>query len=76
MAREKAIVRQMGTTLEPVRPAAEESRGPSDLQLAIRDLKRRPPALFGLPVMIMVVLLAALPGVFAPQDSGPVAQRA
>lgn len=46
----------------------EDLRGPSNLQLALRDLKRRPPALFGFAVMVIVTLLAIAPGLFAPLD--------
>jgi peptide/nickel transport system permease protein len=41
---------------------------PSDLVVALRKLLRRPPALFGLLCVLMVVIWAAAPGLFAPLD--------
>ena len=42
--------------------------GPSDLQRALRRLLRRPPALFGLFCVVVVVMWAVVPGLFAPLD--------
>ena len=39
MAREKAMVREADSALDYVKPDAA-ARGPSDFQLAIKDLKR------------------------------------
>ena len=41
---------------------------PSDLVLALRKLLRRPPALFGLVCVVVVVTWAVVPGPFAPLD--------
>lgn len=46
----------------------EDARGPSDLSLAIRDLLRRPTALFGFLCVIFVVVWALVPEWFAPMD--------
>ncbi len=46
----------------------EDSPAPSDLQLAIRDLLRRPPALFGFLSVIFVIVWALVPEWFAPMD--------
>ncbi len=46
----------------------DEPRGPSDFQLAVRELKRRPPAMFGLFFMIVVITLAIIPDLFSPLD--------
>ena len=67
MAREKAMVREADSALDYVKPDAA-ARGPSDFQLAIKDLKRRPPALFGLTVLVVVTLMAIVPGLIAPLD--------
>ncbi len=48
--------------------AHEEPRGPSDFQLAIRELKKRPPAILGLICLIIVVLFAIIPEAFSPLD--------
>ena len=48
--------------------AHEEPRGPSDFQLAIRELKKRPPAIIGLFCLIVVILFALIPGMFSPLD--------
>ncbi len=45
-----------------------DERGPSDLQLALRDLIKRPPALFGVFCIIITVLWAIVPGLFSPHD--------
>jgi peptide/nickel transport system permease protein len=49
-----------------------DERGPSELQLALRELLKRPPALFGVTVIIITILWAFFPGVFSPHD--PLAQ--
>ncbi len=67
MAREKAMVREADSTLDYVGPD-EEARGPSDFELAIKDLKRRPLALFSLTVLVAVILMAVVPGLIAPLD--------
>jgi len=41
-------------------------RGPSDFQLAVRELLRRPPALFGLLCVAVVLIFAVVPGLFSP----------
>jgi peptide/nickel transport system permease protein len=46
----------------------DEPRGPSDFALAMAALKRRPPALFGLLVVGLVLVMAILPGQLAPLD--------
>lgn len=46
----------------------EDARGPSDLSLAIRDLLRRPTALFGFLCLVFVIVWALVPGWFAPMD--------
>ncbi|MFC1491835.1 ABC transporter permease [Nitrospinota bacterium] len=46
----------------------EEPRGPSNLQLALQDLLRRPPALFGLFCIVVVVTWAIVPWLFSPFD--------
>ncbi len=46
----------------------QTSPGTSDFARAWRQLKRRPPALFGLTVLVGVVVLALVPGLFAPLD--------
>jgi peptide/nickel transport system permease protein len=48
--------------------AHEEPRGPSDFQLAIRELKKRPPAVIGLIFIFIVVLFAVIPEAFSPLD--------
>ncbi|MBT3350366.1 MAG: ABC transporter permease [Nitrospinaceae bacterium] len=50
----------------------DEARGPSDFQLAIRELKKRPPAILGIICLLFVVLFAIVPQVFSPLD--PVSQ--
>ena len=45
-----------------------DERGPSDLQLALRDLIKRPPALFGVFCIIITILWAIVPGLFSPHD--------
>ncbi len=46
----------------------EDARGPSDLSLAIRDLLRRPTALFGFLCLVFVIVWALVPGWFASMD--------
>lgn len=46
----------------------EEFREPSDFVLAMRDLKRRPPAIFGLISVLIVIIWALLPELFSPMD--------
>ncbi|MDA1000310.1 MAG: ABC transporter permease [bacterium] len=48
--------------------AREWPRGPSEFQLALRELLRRPPAVFGLVVLVLVLLFALVPQWFAPLD--------
>ncbi len=45
-----------------------DDRGPSELQLAWRELLKRPPALFGVFVIITAILWALVPGLFSPHD--------
>ena len=47
-------------------------RGPSDFQLAMHELKRRPPAVFGAVFLVLVIIFALVPGLFSPLD--PLAQ--
>jgi peptide/nickel transport system permease protein len=51
-------------TLDGLARAAPESS--SDLQQALRKLLRRPPALFGLFCVVVVIMWAIVPGLFAP----------
>jgi peptide/nickel transport system permease protein len=51
-------------TLDTLERAAPE--GSSDLQRALRKLLRRPPALFGLFCVVVVVVWAVVPDLFAP----------
>ncbi len=46
----------------------EDVRGPSDFQLAMYELKGRPPAIIALIVVFTVITLAFIPGVFAPHN--------
>ncbi len=46
----------------------EAPRGPSDLALALRELTRRPPALLGLVIIIVALIMAIAPGLFSPLD--------
>ena len=64
MAIEKTIA------VEPTLGALEgiAPEGPSDLQRALRKLLRRPPAIFGLLCVVVVVLWAVVPGFVAPLD--------
>ena len=71
MVTEKAAaVAVGGTTYHDV---DEMPQGPSDLTLALRELMRRPPALFGLFCCAVVLIWALLPGLFSPLD--PLAQN-
>ena len=49
-----------------------DEHGPSEWQLALRELMKRPPALFGVFTIVMMVLWAFVPGLFSPHD--PLAQ--
>jgi peptide/nickel transport system permease protein len=62
------MARETVQTLDYRRWDESESRGPSALRLALRKLTHRPPALFGLTVVMLAALLAIMPGVFAPLD--------
>ena len=46
----------------------EDVRGPSDFQLAMYELKGRPPAILALVIVFTVITLAFIPGVFAPHN--------
>ena len=46
----------------------EDVRGPTDFQLAMHELKSRPPAVIALIVVFSVIILAFIPGVFSPHD--------
>ncbi len=46
----------------------EAPRGPSDLALALRELTRRPPALLGLVILIVAMIMAIVPSWFSPLD--------
>ena len=46
----------------------EDTPAPSGLQLAVRDLMRRPPALFGFLCITFVIVWALVPGWFSPMD--------
>jgi peptide/nickel transport system permease protein len=46
----------------------DDLRGPSDFQLAFRELKKRPPAILGLICLIIVILFAIFPGSFSALD--------
>jgi peptide/nickel transport system permease protein len=64
MAVERTIVAQR--TFDQVDGVAPE--GPSGLTRALRKLLHRPPAIFGLVCVAIVVIWAATPGLFAPLD--------
>ncbi|HEY7366666.1 MAG TPA: ABC transporter permease [Methylomirabilota bacterium] len=64
MAVERTIVAQR--TFDQVEGVAPE--GPSGLTRALRKLLHRPPAIFGLVCVAIVVIWAATPGLFAPLD--------
>ncbi|MFC1492101.1 ABC transporter permease [Nitrospinota bacterium] len=57
-----------GVMSMPLEAVEEEPRGPTNIQLALRDLRRRPPAIFGLICMFIVLTWAIIPGLFAPLD--------
>ena len=61
-------VEQTHTLAPPLAALENEPRGPSDFQLAIRELKKRPPAMIGLVCLIIVILFAIIPGFFSPLD--------
>ena len=65
MVTEKAAAVAVGA---PIQVADELARSPSDLRRAIRELLRRPPALFGLFCSTVVIIWALMPGLFAPMD--------
>lgn len=46
----------------------DDPRGPSDFALAMHELKRRPPAMFGVLVLTVVLAMAVAPGWIAPLD--------
>ncbi len=46
----------------------DDLRGPSDFQLAIRELKKRPPAIIGLICLIIIILFAIFPEAFSALD--------
>ena len=46
----------------------EDVRGPTDFQLAMQELKGRPPAIFALIIVFTVIILAIIPQVFSPHD--------
>jgi len=46
----------------------DEPRGPSDFLLAVRELKKRPPAIIGLFFLVIVIMFAAVPQLFSPLD--------
>ena len=50
----------------PLENLQEEVRGPSGWELAFRDLMRRPPALFGLACILVMIAWALFPEAFAP----------
>lgn len=64
MAIDKTI--NAGTSLNTA-PDVDE-QGPTEWQLALRELLKRPPALFGVFTVVMAILWALLPGLFSPLD--------
>ncbi len=56
------------TISPPPETREEDTPAPSDLQLAVRDLMRRPPALFGFLCITFVIAWALVPGWFSPMD--------
>jgi peptide/nickel transport system permease protein len=56
------------TISPPPETREEDTPAPSDLQLAVRDLMRRPPALFGFLCIAFVIVWALVPGWFSPMD--------
>lgn len=65
MVTEKAAAVAVG---RPIEAADQLGQSPSDLRLAIRELLRRPPALFGLFCCTVVVIWALIPGLLSPMD--------
>ncbi|MEK6708984.1 MAG: hypothetical protein AABZ64_00230, partial [Nitrospinota bacterium] len=65
-------VKRAEAMASPREDAGEEERGPSELQLALRNLMRRPPALLSFLFILVVILWAVLPGLFSPLN--PVVQ--
>lgn len=55
-------------TLSNINIEEEEPRGPSEFQIAMRELKHRPPAIFGLIYIIIIVAFAIIPQTFSPLD--------
>lgn len=45
-----------------------DERGPTNFQLAMRELKRRPPAVIGLVCLLIITMFAIVPGLFSPLD--------
>jgi len=45
-----------------------DERGPTEWQLALRELLKRPPALFGVFTIVMAILWAFIPDLFSPLD--------
>ena len=45
-----------------------DERGPTEWQLALRELLKRPPALFGVFTIVITILWAFVPGLFSPHD--------
>jgi peptide/nickel transport system permease protein len=62
------MARDTGTALEQVSFNEEVVRRPSEIRIALRGLTRRPPALFGVAVLLIATLMAIAPGLFAPLD--------
>ena len=52
----------------PVVDQDMDERGPTELQLAWRELLKRPPALFGVSCLSITILWAIFPGLFSPHD--------
>lgn len=49
-------------------PDEDDPRGPSDFALAMQELKRRPPAMFGVLILTVILAMAVAPGWIAPLD--------
>lgn len=64
MVTEKTAALALGEAID----VDDMPQGPSDFRLAVRQLLRRPPALFGLFCCAVVFIWALMPGVFAPLD--------
>ncbi len=67
-----AIDKTINAGASPNIPQDLDEHGLSEWQLALRELMKRPPALFGVFTIVMMVLWALLPGLFSPHD--PLAQ--